>query len=194
MADIGAVCVFCGSADGHDPVHRIEAARFGAILAGAGVRLVFGGGNAGLMGAIADAALAAGGEVVGVIPRHLVAREHAHRDATEMHVVDSMHARKEKMFALADGFATLAGGIGTLDETFEIITWKQLGMHDKPIVVVDCAGYWEPLDALLAHTVAAGFTSPATRALYAVVPSVEDVLPALERMPAATVAVDPARL
>ncbi len=194
MADIEAICVFCGSAEGHDPVHRIEAARLGAILAGAGVRLVFGGGNAGLMGAIADAALAAGGEVVGVIPRHLVAREHAHPDATEMLVVDSMHARKEKMFELADGFATLAGGVGTLDETFEIITWKQLGMHDKSIVVVDCAGYWEPLDALVAHTVTAGFTSPATRALYEVVPSVEDVLPALARMPAATVAVDPARL
>ena len=194
MADIGAICVFCGSADGHDPVHRVDAARLGTILAGAGIRLVFGGGNAGLMGALADAALAAGGEVVGVIPRRLVASEHAHPDITEMHVVDGMHARKAKMFALADGFATLAGGVGTLDETFEIITWKQLGMHHKPIVLVDGAGYWEPLDALVAHTVAAGFTSPATRALYEVVPSVADVLPALARMPAATLAVDPARL
>jgi hypothetical protein len=119
VADITAICVFCGSADGHDTVHRDAAVRLGTILAEAGVRLVFGGGRAGMMGAMADAALAADGEVAGVIPGYLVEREHAHPDATEMHVVDSMHSRKSKMFELADGFAILPGGIGTLDETFE---------------------------------------------------------------------------
>ena len=194
MDAIAAICVFCGAADGDRAIHRAGAARLGTLLAEAGVRLVFGGGRAGMMGAMADAALAAGGEVVGVIPRHLMELEHAHPEATEMHVVDSMHSRKQKMFELADGFATLPGGIGTLDETFEIITWKQLGMHDKPIVVVDSDGYWEKLDGLIAATVAAGFTSPETRTLYAMVPSVDEVLPTLARMPAPLLRTDPARL
>lgn len=191
---IAAICVFCGSADGNRAVHRDGAARLGMLLAEAGVGLVFGGGRAGMMGAMADAALAAGGEVVGVIPRHLMELEHAHPEVTEMHVVDSMHSRKQKMFELADGFATLPGGIGTLDETFEIITWKQLGMHDKPIVVVNSDGYWEKLDGLIAATVDEGFASPETRTLYAMVPSVDEVLPALARMPAPLLRTDPARL
>ncbi len=147
-----------------------------------------------MMGTLADAALAAGGEVIGVIPRRLVDREHAHMNATEMHVVDSMHARKQTMFELADGFATLPGGVGTLDESFEIITWKQLGMHDKPIVVVDSGGYWEPLEALIAHTVSQGFTSAETRSLYQTVRSVDEVLPALHRMPDATLHTDASQL
>ncbi len=193
MSAINALCVFCGSALGQNPIYRNQAARLGTILAGAGVRLVFGGGNAGMMGAAADAALAAGGEVVGVIPRHLVDREHAHTEATEMHVVDSMHSRKQKMFELADAFVTLPGGVGTLDETFEIITWKQLGMHDKPIVVVDIGGFWQPLERLIAHTVAEGFTSAETHRLYRMVQSVDEVLPTLRKMPAATQPTDPAQ-
>jgi len=194
VSAINALCVFCGSSSGENPAYRNEAARFGKILADAGVRLVFGGGNAGLMGAAADAALAAGGEVIGVIPRHLVEREHAHLDVTEMHVVDSMHSRKQKMFELSDGFVTLPGGVGTLDETFEIVTWKQLGMHDKPIVVVDIGGFWEPLERLIAHTVAEGFTSAETRRLYRMAPSVDEVLPILGEMPDATLPTDPAQL
>lgn len=194
MSAINAICVFCGSADGRDPGYRSAAAAFGAILGREGIRLVYGGGNAGMMGTLADAALAAGGEVIGVIPRQLVDREHAHADATEMHVVGSMHARKQKMFELADGFVTLPGGVGTLDETFEIITWKQLGMHDKPIVVVDAGGFWQPLEGLIAHTVAEGFTSAETRALYRTVRSVDEVLPVLRRMPDASLPTDPAQL
>lgn len=194
MSGITAICVFCGSADGAGSAHRNEASRLGALLAGAGVRLVFGGGRSGLMGAVADAALAGGGEVIGVIPRHLVEREHAHTGLTEIHVVDSMHARKHRMFELADGFATLPGGVGTLDETFEVITWKQLGMHDKPIVVVDCDGYWRPLENLIAHTVAEGFTSPGTQALYDIVPSVDEVLATLRRAPESELPTDTARL
>ena len=163
------------------------------MLAVAGVRLVYGGGHTGLMGALADATLGAGGEVTGVIPGHLVRRELAH-EGVRLEVVDSMHARKQRMFDLADAFAVLSGGVGTLDETFEIITWKQLGMHDKPIVVVDVAGYWRKLDELVAATIEAGFSSPETRTLYRVVPSVDEVLPALAEMPAATLAADSARL
>jgi len=164
------------------------------MIAEAGIRLVFGGGNAGLMGTAADAALAAGGEVVGVIPHYLIEREHGHRGVTELRVVDSMHSRKETMFALADAFVVLPGGVGTLDETFEIITWKQLGMHDKPIVIVDIGGYWQRLDALVAAAVTHGFAAPPTRDLYAMVPGVRDVLETLARLPRNRIHTDPARL
>jgi uncharacterized protein (TIGR00730 family) len=164
------------------------------LLAGAGVRLVFGGGHAGLMGALADAALAVGGEVVGVIPRRLVEQERGHQGITELHVVDSMHARKQKMFEIADAFVVLPGGVGTLDETFEIITWKQLGMHDKPIVIVNADGYWEKLDSLIADMVADGFAGPGTRELYTMVDSVRDVLDTLARLPEPTISTDPTRL
>ena len=193
MSRVTSLCVFCGSSPGRDPRHRAAAERLGQVLAVAGVRLVYGGGHTGLMGALADATLGAGGEVTGVIPGHLVRRELAH-EGVRLEVVDSMHARKQRMFDLADAFAVLSGGVGTLDETFEIITWKQLGMHDKPIVVVDVAGYWRKLDELVAATIEAGFSSPETRTLYRVVPSVDEVLPALAEMPAATLAADSARL
>ena len=194
MENIRSICAFCGAATGNDPAYCESAARLGGLIAGAGIRLVFGGGNAGLMGALADGALAAGGEVVGVIPYYLVAREHAHRGVETLHIVDSMHSRKQRMFELADAFVVLPGGVGTLDETFEIVTWKQLGMHDKPIVVVDVAGYWQRFDALVAATVEHGFAAPPTRDLYAVVPTVGDVLATLARLPGNRVHTDPARL
>lgn len=193
MSRIASLCVFCGSSPGRDPRHRTAADRLGRLLAGAGVRLVYGGGHTGLMGALADATLAAGGAVTGVIPGHLVRRELAH-ERVKLEIVDSMHARKQRMFELADAFAVLSGGVGTLDETFEIVTWKQLGMHDKPIIVVDVAGYWRRLDELVVATIEAGFSSPETRALYRVVATVDDVLPLLAEMPAQTVAADSARL
>ena len=194
MARPKSICVFCGASAGVDPAYRLAASRLGTILGDAGIRAVFGGGHVGMMGLMADAVLAAGGEVVGVIPQHLMDRELGHAELTELHVVDSMHSRKELMFTLADAFVVLPGGVGTLDETFEIITWKQLGMHDKPVVIVDVAGYWRPLAALISGIVAAGFASPATARLFAMVDSVDDVLDALARQPEPAITADARRL
>jgi uncharacterized protein (TIGR00730 family) len=184
MAKIRSLCVYCGASSRVGPVHREAAAKMGTLLAEAGIRLVFGGGRVGLMGVMADAAIAAGGEIIGIIPEHLDRLEVGHRGTTELLVVGSMHERKQKMADLADGFAILPGGLGTLDEAFEILTWKQLRLHDKPIVLVDVAGYWKPLAALIDHMIKEGFVQPAHRRLIAVVPRVEDVIPALEAMPA----------
>ena len=194
MSRIRSICVFCASSTGNRPGPPQAAARFGTLLAAAGVGLVYGAGHGGLMGVLADAVLAAGGHVTGVIPRHLMARERGHRGLSTLHVVDGMHARKRKMFELADGFAVLPGGVGTLDETFEIITWKQLGLHDKPIVIVDADGYWSKLDSLIGDMVADGFAARETRALYTMVGSVEDVLDVFTRLPESTIHTDPTRL
>jgi hypothetical protein len=183
MASVKRVCVYCGSSGRVDEIYRAAATRFGVILAKAGIELVYGGGRVGLMGLLADAALASGGRVTGVIPSHLHSKEIGHTGLTELLVVDSMHQRKRRMFEMADAFSVLPGGMGTLDETLEIITWKQLGLHDKPIIVVDVAGYWTPLIELIDHTVVSGFTSRRSLQLYRVVSRVEDVLPALAAAP-----------
>ena len=166
-----------------DPAHRQAAATLGRLLARSSTTLVYGGGRIGLMGICADAALAAGGHVIGIIPEHLNSVEVGHQGVSELHVVPSMHIRKQMMFELADAFAVLPGGIGTLDETFEIITWRYLGLHDKPIVLVDNKGYWRPFIAMIDHVIASGFAKPAIRALYQVVDRVEDVLPAIAAAP-----------
>lgn len=184
MPKIRSLCVYCSASARVAQVHRDAAARLGRLLAEAKIRLVFGGGRVGLMGILADAALAAGGEVVGIIPEHLDRLEVGHRGTSELLVVGSMHERKQKMADLSDGFAVLPGGLGTLDETFEIVTWKQLRLHDKPIVLVDVAGYWKPLSAMVEHMITEGFVQPAHRRLFGVVDKVEDVIPALEAMPA----------
>jgi uncharacterized protein (TIGR00730 family) len=183
MASIQSLCVYCGSSGAVAESYRTAARQLGSTLADAKVRLVFGGGQVGLMGILADAVLAGGGEVIGVIPRHLDEAEVGHPRATRLHVVDTMHTRKELMFRLSDAFAILPGGLGTLDETFEIITWRQLHLHDKPVVIVDVAGYWRPLQALFDHIITSGFASPAARDLFHVVSSVDEVLPLLERVP-----------
>ena len=183
MALVKAICVYCGSSGRVDEVYRAAATRLGVILGKAGMGLVYGGGRVGLMGLTADAALASGGKVTGVIPRHLHEREVGHRGLTEMILVDDMHTRKRRMFDLSDAFVTLPGGLGTLDETIEILTWKQLGLHDKPILLVDVAGYWAPLIELIDHAIACGFAGREARLLYRVVTRVEDVLPALAAMP-----------
>ena len=166
---------------------RSDAARrFGAILAENGVRLIYGGGRVGLMGLVADGAAQAGGEVIGVIPDFLERIEVGNREISELVVTDSMHARKAKMYELADAFVTLPGGLGSLDETFEVITWTQLKLSAKPFVVVNVDGYWQPLLALIDHVIAAGFARPANRDILQVVDDVEAVLPALraiERAP-----------
>jgi uncharacterized protein (TIGR00730 family) len=149
------------------------------VLAGERIRLVYGGGTVGLMGVLADAALAAGGEVVGVIPRGLFRREHAHRGVTALHEVDSMHERKRLMTELADGFVALPGGLGTLEELTEVATWSQLGIHAKPVVVLDVAGYWQPLAALLDRFVDSGFLAEKNRRLVTFVDDVAALVPTL---------------
>ncbi|MSO75563.1 MAG: TIGR00730 family Rossman fold protein [Alphaproteobacteria bacterium] len=174
-----SICVFCGSRVGRDPAHGRAAQRFGAILAAHGITLVYGGGGIGLMGVLADAVIGGGGRVVGVIPEFLKQREVGHGAVTDMVVVDSMHARKAAMFERADAFVILPGGLGTLDETMEIMTWRQLGLHDKPIVLVDVAGYWRPLRALLEAAVRHGFAAPESTRLLAIVDDVDQVLDAI---------------
>ncbi|MDP6353308.1 MAG: TIGR00730 family Rossman fold protein [Alphaproteobacteria bacterium] len=185
MAGISSLCVYCGSRVGTDPGHGAAARRLGVLLAEAGVRLVYGGGRIGLMGVLADAVLDAGGAVTGVIPDFLEKPELVHPRVADMIVVPSMHARKHRMFVLSDAFAALPGGTGTLDETIEVITWKQLGLHDKPIVLVANgpagAGYWAPFQALIEHIVGADFAGPEVAALYSVVESVDDLLGAASR-------------
>ncbi len=148
-----AVCVFCGSSPGARPVYRATAEALGRALAEQDRTLVYGGGNVGLMGAAADAALAAGGRVVGVIPQHLVAREVGHVGVTDLRVVSSMHERKQLMADLADAFVLMPGGLGSLEEFFEIWTWGQLGLHRKPYGVLNVDGYFDPLLAFLDHAV-----------------------------------------
>jgi uncharacterized protein (TIGR00730 family) len=170
------LCVFCGSRPGTRPVYAETARRLGAALAGRGLGLVYGGGAVGLMGVVADAALAAGGEVVGVIPRKLSSKEIAHGGLTELHVVGTMHERKALMADRADGFIALPGGYGTCDELFEIVTWAQLGLHSKPIGLLNVAGYFDPLLAWCDHMVGEGFLKPEYRALLLVAGTVEGML------------------
>ena len=160
MPDRPHICVFCGSARGARSEYLAVARRVGAALARGGLGLVYGGGRVGLMGAVADAALAEGGRVVGVIPEPLATVEVAHRGVTELIVVPGMHERKALMARRADGFLTLPGGIGTFEEFFEILTWAALGLHAKPIGLLDVGGYFGPLRAMLAHGVAEGFVRP----------------------------------
>jgi hypothetical protein len=153
--------VFCGSSNGADPRFTERTREFGTFLARAGIRVVYGGGHVGLMGTLADAALAAGGEVIGVIPQKLVERELAHAGLTQLHVVTTMHERKALMASLAEGFVALPGGLGTLEEFFEVWTWAQLGYHDKPLGLLDVDGYFAPLLAFLTHAAEQRFV-PAT--------------------------------
>jgi uncharacterized protein (TIGR00730 family) len=194
VTPLDAICVFCGSSGRVAEQHRKAASRFGQILAENGITLVFGGGRVGLMGLCADAAVAAGGNAGGIIPRILHEVEVAHQNLTELHIVETMHQRKKMMFDRSDAFVVLPGGVGTLDETFEIVTWRQLRLHDKPIIVVNEGGYWTPFIAMVDHIVASGFAGERTRQLFKVVESVEDVLPALAVTPAPRLAARPEKL
>ena len=161
------ICVFCGSSPGRGDGYREAAAGLGRLLGERGIGLVYGGATAGTMGVVADAALLAGGEVFGVIPQALVDREIAHTGLTELHVVKSMHKRKAMMADLADGFIALPGGAGTLEELFEVWTWAQLGLHTKPLGLLDVAGFYEPLAAMLDHMVEEGFLAATYRDMVA---------------------------
>jgi uncharacterized protein (TIGR00730 family) len=184
MPAIKAVTVFGGAASGHDPVYRETAITLGRGLAEAGITLIFGGGSTGMMGAVADAALDAGGKVIGIIPDFLAQREVAHTSVSEMIVTDSMHSRKRRMFELSDAFVTLPGGLGTLDETFEMITWRQLDLHTKPILICDVGGWAEPFLALIDALVAQGFAPSHARRFCEVLDSAEAVVARLVELPA----------
>ncbi len=183
MTAITALCVFCGSKVGADPACREAARALGAAMVGRGIALVYGGGSIGLMGVISEVVLAQGGRVTGVIPDFLMQYEVGNPDVSEFIVTNSMHERKRRMFELSDGFVILPGGLGTLDETFEIITWKQLQLHAKPVVVLDVGGYWQPFAALIERTVEGGFAHPGVAELFTVVESVEAVFAALDEAP-----------
>lgn len=177
-----SVCVFCGSASGANARYGNAAQELGAAIAGEGLRLIYGGSNVGLMGILADAALAAGGAVTGVIPQGLVEREVAHRGLTELRVVQSMHERKAMMADLAGAFVAMPGGYGTLDELCEVLTWAQLGIHRKPVALLNTERYWDPFLGFLDHGVGAGFLKPAHRRLVEVYESPIDLVAGLQRL------------
>lgn len=162
---MNSLCVFCGSNPGASPAYAEAAARLGRVVAERGMTLVYGGGRVGLMGVVAGSSLAAGGKVIGVIPEALATRELAHDGLTELHVVGSMHERKARMSELSDGFLALPGGIGTLEEWFEVWTWSQLGFHPKPCGLLNVAGYYDHLLAFLDHVTAERFLNEAHRAM-----------------------------
>lgn len=179
---LDSVCVYCGSSVGRNPAYAAAAERFGAILAEAGIRLVYGGGSIGLMGILARSAINNGGEVLGIIPGFLKDREIALVDGAELIVTDDMHTRKRAMFDASDAFIALPGGIGTLEEVVEMMTWMQLGQHRKPIVLADLGGFWRPLIDLLGHMDEEGYMHrhPRGADLYRVIDDIEAVLPALQ--------------
>lgn len=176
-----SLCVFCGSSSGDRPVFAGTARALGTTLARRGIRLVYGGGNVGLMGVVADASLAAGGEAVGVIPEALFAKEVAHGGLTQLHRVHSMHERKTLMYDLSDGFIALPGGLGTLEEIFEVLTWGQLGLHQKPCGFLNVEGYFDPLLAFLDDAVRRRFVKEKHRALVMTSPDVDGLLEQFER-------------
>lgn len=175
MSSISSLCVFCG-AQNAVPKHFLDmGAYLGEQLARRNIRLVYGGGDCGVMGAVANATMKAGGQVTGVFPRSLKNLENEHQSLTEIILVESMHERKKKMFDLSDGFIVLPGGFGTMDETFEILTWKQLQFHHKPLIIVNYNDYWNPLVQLMDNIISTGFARPENAGLYRVVSSPDEV-------------------
>jgi uncharacterized protein (TIGR00730 family) len=179
---LSSVAVFCGSRFGNHPAYAEAAEATGRGLAEAGIRLIYGGGKVGLMGLVADAALSAGGRVSGIIPHFLQSREVMHAGVEDLTVTDSMHSRKQQMFAGADAFLVLPGGLGTFDETFEIVTWRQLRLHDKPILIVDVQGWARSLIETIDRSIADGFADPSARALFEHVPDVPAALARLAQL------------
>jgi hypothetical protein len=177
---LSSVCVFCGSNAGADPAYVASAQAVGRGLAQRRIRVVYGGGRVGMMGALADAASAAGGDVVGVMPQQLVDREIGHTGIDDLRVVGSMHERKALMVELADAFIALPGGIGTLEELFEVYTWAQLGIHAKPLGLLDVAGYYQPLATMLDHAVQQRFVREETRSMLAIADDLDGLLDAFD--------------
>ncbi len=177
---VRSVAVFCGSSSGSSSTFLKTAENLGKLLGSAKITLVYGGGKTGLMGAVANGALCSGGNVIGVMPDFLKRREVDHPNLTKLILVKNMHARKQKMFELSDGFIILPGGVGTLDETLEIITWRQLRVHKKPILIVNVNDYWQPLIKLIDTTIQNGFSASLTRDLFAVTNSTDGIVKMLE--------------
>jgi len=184
MAAIHSLAVFCGSRVGGNPAYAEAGRMLGRGLAQAGIRLVFGGGRIGIMGVVADAVLQSGGSVLGVIPEFLTKWEVAHDRVTELVVTDSMHTRKRRLYEESDAFLVMPGGLGTFDEAFEIITWRQLRLHDKPILLCNIDGWATPLVATIDHAIAEGFAATTSRELFEVIDSVSAVLDRLRLLPA----------
>lgn len=176
MSTIQSACVYCGASSGFDDIYRKSAAELGTKLAASGIHMVFGGGATGMMGMTADAALAAGGKVTGIFPTFLEKFEAPHKGVTEMHIVESMHERKQMMAELSDCFIVMPGGFGTLDEFFEILTWRQLQLHDKPVFLVNINGYWSPLLNALAHIFEQKFARDIHRNCFSVADTVDTVI------------------
>lgn len=176
-----SICVFCGSRPGRNPALAQQAQALGQGIAKRGWRLVYGAGDVGLMGEVARAAIGGGAQTFGVIPTHLMASEQGKRNLATLVVTETMHERKKVMFANSDAIVVLAGGAGTLDEFFEVLTWAQLGLHKRPILLVNSAGFWDPLIALIDHMIANGFADPSLLALFSVAP---DAAAALEHLSA----------
>lgn len=181
MKTIKSVCVYCGAYAGKNTLYSTAAAELGEKLAKHDLQLIYGGGRFGLMGIIADAVLSFGGKVTGFLPEHMGARESAHPTIQELHIVDSMHTRKLKMFESADALVIMPGGFGTLDELIEALTWKQLGMHQKPIILININNYWNPLQTLIQEIVSHGFADPKDALLIDIVSSVDEVFEVLEK-------------
>ncbi len=181
--DLRSVCVYCGSSPNTDPAVHVQIRGFGRALAGRGVRLIYGGASRGLMGALADEVLAAGGKVTGVIPKALEGRESAHRGLTELKVVDSMHEREQMMFDLSDAFVAFPGGFGTLEEVIEMITWKQMGIHGKPIVIANIGGYFNPLLQQFEIAIQNKYARAEDRILFAVADTTKAILTVLDGAP-----------
>ena len=183
MSDFRSICVFCGSKVGVKPAFEREARRLGDLIALRGMRLVYGGGRIGLMGVIADAVVDRGGDVVGIIPEFLMQLEVGNEKVGELIVTDSMHSRKAKMFEMSDAVVILPGGIGTMDEAIEIMTWKQLQQHRKPIVIVNVDGYWDTFITLIDSVVIGGFAHPKIKDLISIVKTADEVLEAIIKAP-----------
>lgn len=192
MSEIRTICVYCGSGPGGDPVYMTEAARFGELMAREGVGLVYGGGSRGLMGAVAGAVLANGGRVTGIIPDFLQSKEKTQTGAQEIIITPDMHSRKQIMFDRADAFVALPGGIGTLEELVEQLTWKQLGRHPKPILMANIGGFWDPLLALLEHMVKSDFIHTLHQFNYLIAQSADEIIPMLRTAAQQVAAKEPA--
>lgn len=183
MTKPGALCVYCGSSNAVDPRYKEVAAELGREFARRGITLIYGGGGVGLMGIAADSCTQAGGTVIGIIPEFLKRAEVGNDTISELIVVDTMHERKQLMAEMADGFVVLPGGFGTLEEFFEILTWRQLRLHDKPIVILDAADYWKPLNTLLDHVIDENFARAESTALWSLVASVPELFALLDELP-----------
>ena len=176
------ICVFSGAAPGHDPIYAETAYDLGRLIAGHGIGVVYGGGRSGLMGRVADGAIDSGGYVTGIIPKFLKNVEVGHEGVTKLHVIDTMHQRKEMMYAESDAFVVLPGGLGTLDETMEIITWRQLDLHKKPIIILNINGYWDHLLAMLQAVIREGFMHDDHLKHFETVTRVEELSPHLKAL------------